>query len=113
LGRLDADGLWLLGRKKDMILRRGVNHYPSLLESLLAENGINASLVGIFDATAQDERIIVAHTGPADTPFAELLGEAAPDHVLHLDSLPRSGRQHKVDKQALRKLARERFGVPG
>jgi acyl-CoA synthetase (AMP-forming)/AMP-acid ligase II len=112
LGRQDADGLWLLGRKKDMILRRGVNHYPSLLESLLAEHGINASLVGIFDATAQDERIIVAHTGPADTPFADLLGEAAPDHVLHLESLPHSGRQHKVDKQALRLLARERFEVP-
>ncbi len=112
LGRLDADGLWLLGRKKDMILRRGVNHYPSLLESLLAENGIDASLVGVFDTTAQDERIIVAHTGPAETPFADLLGEAAPDHVLHMESLPRSGRQHKVDKQALRLLARERFGVP-
>ena len=112
LGRQDADGLWLLGRKKDMILRRGVNHYPSLLESLLAENDIDASLVGVFDTTAQDERIIVAHTGPADTPFADLLGEAAPDHVLHLESLPRSGRQHKIDKQALRKLARERFGVP-
>jgi acyl-CoA synthetase (AMP-forming)/AMP-acid ligase II len=112
LGRQDADGLWLLGRKKDMILRRGVNHYPSLLESLLAENGIDASLVGIFDTTAQDERIIVVHTGPADTPFADLLGEAAPDHVLHLDTLPRAGRQHKIDKQALRLLARERFEVP-
>jgi acyl-CoA synthetase (AMP-forming)/AMP-acid ligase II len=95
-----------------MILRRGVNHYPSLLESLLAEHGIEATLVGIFDTTAQDERIIVAHTGPQDTPFADLLGEATPDHVLHLTTLPRSGRQHKVDKQALRLLARERFGVP-
>ncbi len=112
LGRQDSDGLWLLGRKKDMILRRGVNHYPSLLESLLAENDIDASLVGVFDTTAQDERIIVAHTGPADTAFADLLGEAAPDHVLHMECLPRSGRQHKVDKQALRKLARERFEVP-
>jgi hypothetical protein len=33
--------------------------------------------------------------------------------VLRVDALPRRGRQHKVDREALRRLARERFSIPG
>lgn len=106
-------GLVLRGRRKDMILRRAVNLYPGVLEPLLLEVCDDAALVGVWDAEREDERVVLAWVGDAEPDAAALLGpDAAPDHLLHLDVLPRSGRQHKVDKAALRELARERFGVP-
>jgi len=112
LGRLGPDGLVLLGRSKDMIVRRGRNIYPGLLEPLLARSLEDLALVGVFDARAQDERVVMAYAGalPPDLPP---LGEAAPDHLLPLDALPRQGRQRKVDREALRRIARERFAIPG
>ena len=112
LGRLGPDGLVLLGRSKDMIVRRGRNIYPGLLEPLLARSLEDLALVGVFDARAQDERVVLAYGGgppPDPTP----LGEAVPDHLLPLDALPRQGRQRKVDREALRRIARERFAIPG
>jgi acyl-CoA synthetase (AMP-forming)/AMP-acid ligase II len=111
LGRVEPDGLVLLGRSKDMIVRRGLNIYPGLLEPVLARSLGDVALVGVFDAQAQDERVVLAHAGRDGTLWP--LGEAAPDHVLRLDALPRRGRQHKVDREALRLLARERFSIPG
>jgi acyl-CoA synthetase (AMP-forming)/AMP-acid ligase II len=112
LGRLDADGLVLLGRSKDMIVRRGVNHYPGVLEPALLERLPDAALIGVFDRRAEDERVVLVHTGAAPADLGALLGDAVPDHVLALPELPRAGRQHKVDKEALRALARERFAIP-
>ncbi len=108
LGRLD-DGLWLLGRAKDMILRRNVNLYPGVLEPLFDQD---VALIGVYDHAAEDERVVLVTAGPAPADAAARLGDAAPDHVLELDALPRAGRQHKVDKAALRELARERFRIP-
>ncbi|HSD66891.1 MAG TPA: class I adenylate-forming enzyme family protein, partial [Vicinamibacteria bacterium] len=112
LGRLGDDGLVLLGRSKDMIVRRGRNIYPGLLEPLLARSAEDVALVGVFDARAQDERVVLAYAGgrPGGLPS---LGEAAPDHLLPLEALPRRGRQRKVDREALRRMARERFSIPG
>jgi acyl-CoA synthetase (AMP-forming)/AMP-acid ligase II len=112
LGRTTPDGLVLHGRAKDMIVRRSVNLYPGVLEPLLLERVRDAALVGVFDHARQDERVVLVHTGPAPTALGDLLGDAAPDHVLRLPELPRAGRQHKVDKQALRALARARFAIP-
>jgi acyl-CoA synthetase (AMP-forming)/AMP-acid ligase II len=109
-GWLGTDGLVLLGRSKDMIVRRGLNIYPGLLEPILARSLGDVALVGVFDARAQDERVVLACTG-RDAPIPPL-GEAIPDHLLRLDALPRRGRQHKVDRDALRRLARERFFIP-
>jgi len=111
LGCLEPSGLVLLGRTKDMIIRRGHNIYPGLLEPLLTRELGDVALVGVFDAHAQDERVILACTGDGATRVPSL-GEAAPDHLLHLDALPRRGRQHKVDREALRRLARARFAIP-
>jgi acyl-CoA synthetase (AMP-forming)/AMP-acid ligase II len=112
LGRLGAEGVVLLGRSKDMIVRRGINLYPGVLEPLLLERVPDAVLVGVFDAEAQDERVVLVHTGATPAGLDDLLGDAAPDHVLGVPELPRTGRQHKVDKEALRRLARVRFLVP-
>jgi acyl-CoA synthetase (AMP-forming)/AMP-acid ligase II len=109
-GCLGTGGLVLLGRSKDMIVRRGLNIYPGLLEPVLARLLGDVALVGVFDARAQDERVVLACAG-RDAPIPPL-GEAAPDHLLRLDALPHRGRQHKVDRDALRRLARERFSIP-
>ena len=96
-----------------MILRRAVNHYPGVLEPLLAEHYDDAVLIGVWDAQTQDECIVLATSGSGSADLAQLLGDAAPDHILVLDALPRTGRQHKVDRNALREAARERFGIAG
>lgn len=108
LGRMDGARVVLLGRRKDMIVRRGHNIYPELLEPLL---GGDAVLVGVSDAHAQDERVVLVHAGAADPRWTALLAEARPDHLLRVAALPRRGRQHKVDKHALRQLARQRFSI--
>lgn len=112
IGELRPEGLVLQGRLKDMILRRGVNLYPGVLEPLLAELVPEAALVGVYDRAREDERVVLAYVGPEGFDPAALLGDAAPDHVLRLDALPRGGRQHKIDRPALRALARERYGIP-
>lgn len=113
LGALGPAGLVLHGRRKDMILRRGVNLYPGVLEPLLLTHVTEAALVGVYDAAREDERVVLAYVGPEGFDAAPLLGDAAPDHTLRLDALPRAGRQHKVDRVALRELARARFHIPG
>jgi acyl-CoA synthetase (AMP-forming)/AMP-acid ligase II len=112
LGRLEGDRLVLLGRQKDMILRRGRNIYPGLLEPLLLESLDEAALVGVHDGETEDERVVLAYVGARHARVRDLLGEAAPDHVLRLDALPRAGRQQKIDRPTLRRLARERFRIP-
>lgn len=112
LGILD-DGLWLQGRQKDMIVRRGVNLYPGLYEPTLVESLPEAALVGVWDEHAHDERVVLATTAPPSDRLLASLGEARPDHVLVLDALPRRGRQQKVDKAAIRALARQTYHIPG
>ena len=112
LGRLEGGHLVLNGRAKDMILRRNHNIYPGLLEPLLLRSFEDAALVGVWDAHAHDERVVLAYAGAIARSSLDL-GEAAPDHLLSMAALPRSGRQHKVDREAVRLLARARFGIPG
>ena len=113
LGALVDGQLVLRGRKKDMILRRAVNLYPGVLEPLLHPRFDEVALVGVYDGDREDERVVLCCVGGIADGVDELLGDAAPDHVLALDALPRSGRQNKVDKAALRALARRRFAIPG
>ena len=111
LGRIDEDGLTLVGRKKDMIIRRSVNLYPGLYEPVLLETLEDAALIGVYDHAAEDERVVLIYVGAEGATGAEL-GEATPDHVWRVEALPRAGRQNKVDKGRLREMARERFQIP-
>ncbi|GAA5081793.1 class I adenylate-forming enzyme family protein [Thermocatellispora tengchongensis] len=117
LVRLDAEGrLVLLGRKKDMILRDGVNIYPGLYEPAVAAfPGVaEAAIVGLADPETGDEEVVLAVV-PADgydegRLRAALPGfvdaGALPDRIVALPALPRSGRAAKLDRAALREAVR-------
>jgi acyl-CoA synthetase (AMP-forming)/AMP-acid ligase II len=133
LGRLvDVGGetmLVLMGRAKDMIIRAGVNIYPATLEAglrALTGNGgkrmlREAALIGLWDEAKQDEAVVLCWQPMSGTVVDEAVlaravvsvtGVAArPDFMLRCDPIPVTGRQNKVDKQALRALAAERFGL--
>ncbi len=133
LGRLvtrgDREALVLLGRTKDMIIRRGVNIYPGTLEPTLRalgdEHGLmfgDVALVGTWNPKTQDEELVLcvspapdrqAPLDPEDVKrrAASVTGtDGAPDHVLVKQELPVTGRQNKVDKAALRRVAAQRLG---
>ncbi|WP_440101465.1 class I adenylate-forming enzyme family protein [Streptosporangium sp. H16] len=118
LVRLEGDRLVLLGRKKDMILRDGVNIYPGLYESgVAALPGVaEAAIVGLPDPETGDEEVVLAVV-PADgydegllrRALPEIVDAAAlPDRIEPLDAFPRSGRADKLDRAALRDLVARR-----
>ncbi|GAA3849745.1 class I adenylate-forming enzyme family protein [Saccharothrix violaceirubra] len=114
LARFDGDRLVLIGRKKDMILRGRTNVYPGLYEPAIAglPGVAEAVLVGVPDEIG-DERIVLVllarpgeRPGLADRVRAALPGvidvSALPDEVVEVPELPRTARNRKVDRVALR-----------
>ncbi|MEU4545510.1 class I adenylate-forming enzyme family protein [Nonomuraea dietziae] len=113
LVRLDDHGrLVLLGRKKDMILRDGVNIYPGLYEPAIAAlPGVSeAAIVGLADQDTGDEEVVLALTTTAGYDERALRGAlpdlvdaaALPDRIVTLSELPRKGRSDKLDRAAIR-----------
>ena len=82
LVRLEEGRLVLLGRKKDMILRDGVNIYPGLYEPAIAAlPGVaEAAIVGLPDPETGDEEVVLAVIPTGDYDEA-LLREAIPEIV--------------------------------
>ncbi|WP_433247830.1 AMP-binding protein [Streptosporangium sp. CA-135522] len=118
LVRVEDGRLVLLGRKKDMILRDGVNIYPGLYESSVAAlPGVaEAAIVGLADPETGDEEVVLAVI-PADGYDESLVRKALPaivdaaalpDRIEPLDAFPRSGRADKLDRAALRDLVAHR-----
>lgn len=129
LARFDAAGrIVLAGRAKEMILRRGHNVYPGLLEGPIgAIPGVRAcALVGLPTADATDERIVLViepgddappdladrvraalRSGPHSLDPAEL-----PDAIVAA-TLPRAGRSRKIDRRAAAALAARLVPAPG
>lgn len=132
LGRLatvaGVSSLVLMGRSKDMIIRRGVNLYPASVEDpvralrdargdlLLRE----CALIGLWNPRAQDEEVCLCYQPAKQRPDESALRSAvqlalgpdgAPDHYLCVETIPVTGRQNKVDKAALRDLAAQRLGL--
>lgn len=115
LGFLDGAGrLVLTGRKKDMIIRRNFNLYPGLYEPTINRiPGVTeCAFVGVFDPKKHDETValfVETHQKISGKALRKQLRqgdfsidqEAMPDLII-FDELPRSGRQRKVDKNALR-----------
>lgn len=108
--------LFLLSRKKDMILRRSYNIYPGLYETTIGRipGVIDCALIGVFSEELQDEQIIlVVETAQGSNLDERTLrrkliagpysidAQALPDRIV-FRKLPRSGRQSKIDKQRLR-----------
>ncbi|MFG1878992.1 AMP-binding protein [Sphaerisporangium sp. NPDC049003] len=113
LARLDEHGrLVLLGRKKDMILRDGVNIYPGLYEPAVAAlPGVaEAAVIGIPDPETGDEEVVLAVIADPDFDPARLRGSlprivdvgALPDRIEVVDTFPRGGRTDKLDRARLR-----------
>ena len=114
LGKIDDNGqLILLGRKKEMIIRRNFNLYPALYESTIKKiPGIEeAVLVGIYDEVAADEAVILAIETDEkmnakqvrkklERGIFSIDREAWPDRIL-FRPIPRKGRQQKIDRNLL------------
>ena len=119
LATIDESGaVLLLGRKKDMIIRRGFNIYPSMIEpTILGLPGVReCALIGIPDRATGDEQVVLVVT-PEEGQHQQALRRrlerallagphsidlpARPDCILFMP-IPHSGRSQKVDKGALR-----------
>lgn len=121
LGQLDGQGnLVLLGRKKDMIIRRNFNIYPALYEDTIKKiSGITeAVLVGIYDDQAFDEKVyLVIETELKNideiskkikTGAFSIDKEAQPDVIIKME-IPRCGRHQKIDRIAIVKILKNKF----
>jgi acyl-CoA synthetase (AMP-forming)/AMP-acid ligase II len=127
LARVDADGnLVLMGRAKDMLIRGDFNLYPGLYEDTIGQvPGVGAcAIVGRPDPLTGDEAVVLfVEVDPGDPREPDQLArevrraledgphaidrKALPDEVRVLDALPRSGRSSKLDRGAMRELAKE------
>ena len=122
VGQLDEGRLVLLSRKKDMIIRGSNNIYPDLIEGVVASvPGVRrCAMVGLYREDAADELVVLAiEPDPAVEPndlearVRSSLEEgpnridvyARPDRILIMP-IPLTGRSNKVDKQAVRDIAR-------
>ncbi len=103
--------LFLTGRKKNMLIRRNFNIYPELYEQTIMKiKGVNeAVMIGIYEEKVNDEKIILVVDGNIEKQkLMRLLSngefsidkEALPDDIVFM-SIPHSGRQSKVNRNAL------------
>jgi long-chain acyl-CoA synthetase len=123
IGYLDPDGyLFLVDRKKDLIIRSGYNVYPGEVEQVLfsCPGVLEAAVVGIPDAEHGEE--VVALVVPAQDgldpesvkAFARerLAAYKYPRHIVIVKELPKgpTGKVSKrdIDRASLHALAQER-----
>ncbi|MBD3107755.1 long-chain fatty acid--CoA ligase [Bacillus sp. AGMB 02131] len=115
LVKMDEDGyLYIVDRKKDLIIRGGFNVYPRDLEEVIAahEDVSEAAVIGVPDEKMGEEIIacVIKKPGAAVTE-AELIAYTqqrfakykTPKHVFFLDELPRTS-VGKILKRKLRDL---------
>ena len=101
LGYLDDDGyLFLVDRKKDLILRGGYSVYPREVEEALYEHPdvLEAAVIGLPDETLGEEVAAVVVARPGTSPSADELQAWAkervaaykyPRRVIFVDDLPK------------------------
>jgi long-chain acyl-CoA synthetase len=112
MGRLDEDGdLYIVERKKDLIIRGGFNIYPRDVEEVLASHPavIEAAVVGIpSERMGEEVKAFVVTSSPveAETLMAycreRLANYKTPVQIEFVDALPRNT-IGKIDKKELRK----------
>ena len=113
LGRLDEEGnIILLGRKKEMIIRRNMNIYPALYEKTIKHiKGVEeAAMVGIYCNSTHDEKVYLAIEGTEINIQSvkkqltqgkySIDSEALPDQIIRM-TIPRKGRQNKIDRAGI------------
>jgi long-chain acyl-CoA synthetase len=112
LGRFDEDGyLYIVGRKKDMIIRGGFNIYPIDIEEVLDKHPavIESAVVGIpSERMGEEVKAFVVTRSPVDAEALKaycrevLANYKTPSEIEFVDSLPRNP-IGKIDKKELRK----------
>ena len=116
LGKIDSDGyIYIVDRKKDMIITAGLNVYPREVEEvLLTHEGVaDVAVIGQADALrGEDVLAVVVRKPGVEPPVAErelirycrerLANYKTPRRVLFRDTLPRGG-TGKVVKRLLKK----------
>jgi long-chain acyl-CoA synthetase len=119
MGRLDADGfLYIVERKKDLIIRGGFNIYPREVEDVLYAHPAVAetAVVGVADPLMGEDVLafVVCKSGATATADAviafcqeRLAKYKCPKQIRFVDSLPKS----PIGK-ILRKELRERTTRP-
>jgi acyl-CoA synthetase (AMP-forming)/AMP-acid ligase II len=120
LGEFDVDGfIYLRGRSKDMIIRGGVNIYPSDIEAVVLQHPsvIEASVVGVPSKEFGEDLAVAAVTrGTLDVEAlrahcASVLARyKVPRYFLQFDELPKAG-VGKIDKKAVAALVAEKISV--
>ncbi|WP_294564138.1 AMP-binding protein [uncultured Arthrobacter sp.] len=117
LGRLDEDGyLWVVGRKKEMIIRGGYNVYPREIEEALYEHPavLEVAVVGVADHRLGEEVAAVVafrptmSASPADLRAwldERIAAYKVPRLIQVVDALPKgaTGKIHKlaIDREAV------------
>ncbi|MEH7334456.1 long-chain fatty acid--CoA ligase [Neobacillus drentensis] len=116
MARIDDDGyVYIVDRKKDLIIRGGFNVYPRDVEEILNahEQVFEAAVVGVPDERMGEEMVACVVRKPGNDVTEEELIRYCQDHlaknktprrVVFLDSLPRNG-VGKILKTHLRKAA--------
>jgi long-chain acyl-CoA synthetase len=114
LGKIDTDGyVFILDRKKDMIITAGLNVYPREVEDVLLTHAavLDCAVIGLPDAKRGEEVAAVVvvrpETKPTERELAahcreKLANYKVPRRVLFRESLPR-GATGKVVKRLLKK----------
>jgi long-chain acyl-CoA synthetase len=116
MARVDDEGyLYIVDRKKDLIIRGGFNVYPRDIEELLNghENVSEAAVVGVPDERMGEEMVACIVKKPGSKVTEEelirfcqehLAKNKTPRRVVFMDSLPRNG-VGKILKTHLRQTA--------
>ena len=118
LVKFDHERIVMIGRRKDMIIRKEYNIYPSLYETVMSQiPGVSTvALVWIYDENMHDECVVLfLETYPTslytkqDIYLLLQSGEysidqyAIPDDII-FTKIPKIGRHNKIDKDTLRAI---------
>jgi non-ribosomal peptide synthetase component E (peptide arylation enzyme) len=126
LGKLDEHGnLFIVGRKKDVIIRGGQNIYPAEIESMLIAHPkvSNVAIVAMPDPVMGEKACAYIIPKPGQTiTFDEmasfLMGKKIakyklPERLEVVDSFPMSGDGQKVMKRELTEMVTSKLKVEG
>jgi long-chain acyl-CoA synthetase len=112
MGRFDEDGyLYIVERKKDLIIRGGFNIYPRDVEEVLATHPavIEAAVIGVpSERMGEEVKAFVVTSSPVDAEELmaycreKLANYKTPSQIEFVSSLPRNP-IGKIDKKELRK----------
>ncbi|WP_144481022.1 class I adenylate-forming enzyme family protein [Cytobacillus oceanisediminis] len=116
MAKVDEDGyLFIVDRKKDLVIRGGFNIYPRDIEELLNahESVSEAAVIGVPDERMGEEIVACVVRNPETDPSEEELIQYCQDHlarnktpkrIVFMESLPRNG-VGKILKTRLRETA--------